>query len=72
MPVRGLVRVGSDLDRLRVRGARRLLALAAHAGEGEDHDRGKDAEHDDDNEQFDQGEAVLAGLARLPALHNFR
>ena len=63
LPVGGLVGVGRNLDRLRVRGARSRLALAGHSGEGEDDDRGEDAEDDDDDEQLDQGEAALAGLA---------
>ena len=52
----------ADLDRLGVRVARRLGALAGDTGEGEDDGRGKDAEDDDDDEQFDKGEPRLDQL----------
>ena len=68
-PVVRLVGVGGDLNRLAVRGARSSLALAAHSREGENDDRSEDAEHNDDDEQFNQSEAAfLASL--MPALLN--
>ena len=56
------VRLDRNLDRLGVRVAGGRGALAGHAGQGK-HDRcGKDAEDDDDDQEFDQGEPRLDDL----------
>ncbi len=57
-----------DFDRLGVRVAGRHRALAGHTGEGKDDRCSKDAEDDDDDQEFDQGEARFNDLSRSTRL----
>ncbi len=59
-PKLGLVALDGSLDGLVVGAAGGLGALAREVLDGEDHDRGQDAQNDDNDEEFDEGEAPFA------------
>src|SRR4051812_46670605 len=56
-------RLLGDLDVLVIRLARRVLALVGDATDGEDHDRGENAEDHDHDEELDEGEPTLTRVA---------
>jgi hypothetical protein len=55
-------RVGAG-ERPHLGDARRVRGIVGHTAGREDHDPGERAEHDHDDQQLDQGEAVLVRAA---------
>src|SRR5580692_6563232 len=66
----GLVRRLSRLNRCAVGLARSLCALAGHAAQGQQDHRGQDAQHNDDDEEFNKCEPTLVKLSGSLALLN--